>query len=360
MRFKRSSALVVLLEHDQFVFHNFLAQSTFAANATALDIVRRLYAWTDLETLHESLTGYSRSSVERGLTQLVELGAVLAEESEAAAHEAEFERSWLWGPLAGAYHFGTRGGVFVSDEDSEMMLREMAKVSPSPLLHQRNPDDRPRITVPLRPSYDEPFQTMARRRTNRVMLDQPIGLEALSDCFLFSMAITAMLDLPGIGELPLKMTPSGGARNPFEGYVCVRNVEGLDPGVYHYAAIDRSLGLMREGSPPPFPTLLGDQAWTANAAAVVILVANFERSMWKYHDPMAYRVIAIEAGHIAQNMLLAATHHGLVGNPTGLINTAVTEAALGVSGSTRAALYAIVLGVPAPFSGDLGSVAEAS
>lgn len=359
MRFKRSSALVVLLEHDQFVFHNFLIQSTFAANATALDIVRRLYAWTDIDQLHKSLSGYSRSSIERGLDQLVELGAVVAEDSAAAEEEAEFERSWLWGPFAGAFHFGTRGGVFVSDEDSETMLREMAKFSPSPPLYQRNSDERARITVPLRPSYDEPLRTMTRRRTNRVMLDQPLALEAVSDCFLFSMAITAMLDLPGIGELPLKMTPSGGARNPFEGYLCVRNVEGLEPGVYHYAAIDRSFGLVREGSPPPFPAMLGDQQWTSNAAAVVILVANFERSMWKYHDPMAYRVIAIEAGHIAQNMLLVATHHGLVGNPTGLINAAVTEPALGVSGPTHAALYAIALGVPAPFSGDLGAIAEA-
>jgi len=359
MRFKRSSTLVVLLEHDQFVFHNFLIQSTFAANAAALDIVRRLYAWTDVDQLHKSLSGYSLSSVERGLNQLVELGAVVAEGSPAAAQDAEFERSWLWGPFAGAFHFGARGGVFVSDQDSEMMLRELAKFTPSPALHQRNPDDRPKLTAPLKPSYDEPFRTMTRRRTNRIMLDEPVGFEALSDCFLFSMAITAMLDLEGIGELPLKMTPSGGARNPFEGYVCVRNVEGMTPGVYHYAAIDRSFSLVREGPPPPFPSMLGEQEWTANAAAVVFLVANFERSMWKYHDPMTYRVIAIEAGHIAQNMLLVATHHGLVGNPTGLINTTVTEAALGVSGSTRAALYAVAIGVPAPFSGDLGAIAEA-
>ena len=360
MRFKRSSALVVLLEHDQFVFHNFLVQSTFAANAAALDIVRRLYAWTDLDQLHKTLSGYSRSSVERGVDQLVELGAVVAEGSSAAARDADFERSWLWGPFAGAFHFGTRGGVFVSDEDSETMLRELSKFTPSPPLHQRNPDDRARTTVPLKPSYDEPLRTMTRRRTNRIMLDEPVGLEAVSDCFLFSMAITAVLDLPGIGELPLKMTPSGGARNPFEGYVCVRNVEGLEPGVYHYSAIDRSFGLVREGPPPSFPSMLGEQAWTANAAAVIFLVANFERSMWKYHDPMAYRVIAIEAGHIAQNMLLVATHHGMVGNPTGLINAEITEAALGVSGPTRAALYAIALGVPAPFSGELGAIAEAS
>src|SRR5271168_5386598 len=160
MRLKRSSALVVLMEYDELVFHNFLAQTTFAANATALDIVRKLHAWTDMDQLCGSLADYSRSSVERALGNLIELGAVVVEGGPAAAREAEFERSWMWGPLAAAYHFGTRGGVFVSDEDSEAMLRQMAKVSPSPPLYQRNPEDRPSLSVPLRASYDEPFQTM--------------------------------------------------------------------------------------------------------------------------------------------------------------------------------------------------------
>jgi SagB-type dehydrogenase family enzyme len=188
---------------------------------------------------------------------------------------------------------------------------------------------------------------MAGRRTNRLMLDAPVALEDLADCFLFSLAITGFIEDPEVMDLPLKMTPSGGGRNPYEGYVCVRNVEGLTPGVYHYSALERTLGLVRAGPPPPFRSLLAGQEWTSSAAAVVFLVANFDRTMWKYHHPGGYRVTLIEAGHIAQNMILAATKLGLVANPTGAMAPDLVEATLGVGGITQTVVYAIVLGVPA-------------
>jgi SagB-type dehydrogenase family enzyme len=360
MRIKRSGAVVLLLEHDQVVFHNFLAQTTFAANAMALEVLRLLHSWTEPDTLHAKLKGYSRTSIDAAVKQLVDLGVVLVQDSPATAREAEYERSWQWGPLAAAYHFGTQGEEFVSDEDSESMLRELAKVSPSPPLYQINPAGAAVTPALQRDHYDEPFRTMARRRTNRVMLDYPIGFDVISDCFLFSMAITAMLDLPGIGELPLKMTPSGGARNPFEGYLLTRRVDGLAPGVHHYSAMERSFALVRGGEPPAFPPLLGEQEWTANAPAVIVLVANFDRPMWKYHDPSAYRVTVIEAGHIAQNMILAATSHGIAANPTALLATGKVHEALGLRRLVQAPLYALVLGKPAPFDDDEASRAQAA
>ena len=39
--------------------------------------------------------------------------------------------------------------------------------------------------------------------------------------------------------------------------------------------------------------------------------------MWKYDDPNAYRVVLIEAGHIGQNIMLAATQQRAVGLPDG-------------------------------------------
>jgi SagB-type dehydrogenase family enzyme len=48
-------------------------------------------------------------------------------------------------------------------------------------------------------------------------------------------------------------------------------------------------------------------------------VANFERTMWKYPNPTAYRVLLIEAGHIAQNICLAASDHHLTTTPTAAI-----------------------------------------
>ena len=37
--------------------------------------------------------------------------------------------------------------------------------------------------------------------------------------------------------------------------------------------------------------------------------------MWKYDDPNAYRVVLIEAGHIGQNIMLAATQQRADGMP---------------------------------------------
>lgn len=336
------------MENDEFVFHNFLGQQTFSANPTALEILRRLHVWMDLEELRELLPGYSRESIERSVDQLIELGALIVEASDAAAQDDDYVRTWAWGPLAAAYHFSTQDGAFISADDSMAMLRQQAKFIPSPPLYQQNSKPDSDIALPMRENYPEPFLTMAQRRSNRVMQDAPITLEQLADCLLFSMAITAFIEDEDIVDLPLKMTPSGGARNPYEAFVCVRNVTGLAPGTYHYSALERTLGVVRAEPPPPFPTLLAGQEWTGTAAAVVFLVANFERSMWKYQDPHAYRVVVMEAGHIAQNIMLVATGHGFVANPSGAFSRGQVEETLGVGGVTQSVVYSIILGVPAP------------
>jgi SagB-type dehydrogenase family enzyme len=346
VRVKRSSAIVVLLEHDEFVFHNFLGQQTFSANPTALEILRRLHVWTELEALRDTFPGYSRESIDRSINQLIELGALLVEASEPAVLDEEYVRTWAWSSLTAAYHFSSRDGAFISAEDGMDMLRQQAKFIPSPPLFQQNRDSASDVSLPMREEYAEPFLTMARRRTNRVMHDAPIALEHLSDCLLFSMAITAFIEDPDIIDLPLKMTPSGGGRNPYEAFVCVRNVTGLAPGTYHYSALERTLGVVQAAPAPPFPALLAGQQWTASAAAVIFLVANFERTMWKYQDPHAYRVVIMEAGHIAQNAMLVATKHGLVANPSGAFTRSLVEETLGVGSVTQSVIYSLVLGVP--------------
>ncbi len=346
MRIKRSNALIVLLENDQIVFHNFRVQQTFSANPTALEILRRLGSWTDIEALSGLLPGYSRESIDSSVDRLKELGAIIVEDSEAADREDAFEQSWLWGPFTAAFHFGGRTGDYLAAEAADSLLVQQAKYLPSPPLFTRNTHPGTDVVLPVRESAAEPFRTMARRRTMRRLRDEPMTVAALADCFQFSMAITDMLDDPEIVDLPLKMTPSGGGRNPYEAYVCVRNVTGVPPGVYHYSAMEHTLGAVKPGPPPAFPVLLAGQTWTEKAAAVIFLVANFDRAMWKYHQPAAYNATLIEAGHIAQNIMLAATTHDLVADPVGAMTIEAIEAALGVGGVTQAVIYALVLGVP--------------
>jgi len=149
------------------------------------------------------------------------------------------------------------------------------------------------------------------------------------------------------------MTPSGGARNPFEGFVVARSVDGLDEGVYHYGGLDNSLGLLREPPVPPIGEILGDQPWFDNAGALVFMVANFDRTAYKYPHPLSYRVVLLEAGHIAQNMLLAATANRLAAAPTAAITDGIVEPLLGLDPMRQAALYVVALGVSSGTPSDM-------
>jgi SagB-type dehydrogenase family enzyme len=338
---------MILLEGEDLVFHNYLAQSTFLANPQALEIIRAVGEWTEIETLCAQFPNYSRASIEGAVSDLATLGALVIEGDEEAEADARFAREWLWGPFAAAFHHSTRVGSFMSEAAAVEMLQDRAHEVPSPPLYQTNPDPARDISLPVRNTYGEPFTTMSRRRTHRSFSDDPVSLLEIADCLLFSMAITAVIEDPEVIDLPLKMTPSGGARNPYEAYVAARRVEGLEPGVYHYSAMERTLSPVA-GEPPPFGPLLAGQDWADGAAALIFLVANFERTMWKYHDPMAYRVVAVEAGHIGQNIMLTAAHYGVLANPTGAMDFEAVEALLGVSGPTKAVMYCLILGHAGP------------
>jgi hypothetical protein len=101
--------------------------------------------------------------------------------------------------------------------------------------------------------------------------------------------------------MPLKLAPSGGARNPYEAYVFAANVAEIN-GLYHYSAYDHGLARISEQVFNPV-IALGGQEWAGNCGAIVFLVSNFQRTMWKYPHPGAYKVVLIEAGHVGQNMV---------------------------------------------------------
>lgn len=337
----------MLFESKSPVVYNYLNHELFECSLDCLFLLAQLADWVDRITLLELCGRFDSQSLALAIRQLIELGCVVVEGTEEAGRDEEFERSWLWGPIAGLYHFGTSRLDFLPIEKADAILRERAKTEPSPKLYTTNENLRLVINLPNPDARSEPFSSLARRRTNRIMLNRTITLAEISECLLFSLGITGILENPGICDLPLKMTPSGGARNPYEAYVCTRKVRGVAPGTYHYSSFEHNLGLVSAEVPPPFPLLLANQLWTSTAAAVVFLVANFDRPMWKYRDPGAYRVVLIEAGHIAQNIMIVAAKRRLVANPTCAITQALTEKTLGIHRLTDAVVYAIVLGVPA-------------
>ncbi len=147
------------------------------------------------------------------------------------------------------------------------------------------------------------------RKSERIYTDQPISLAQLS--FLL-WAVQGVKELRGKSYATLRTVPSGGARHPFETYLAVRQVEGLQPGIYHYLPMAHALELI--GTETELDEKIGDslsgQKWAGKASVVFYWTMVAYRAEWRY-GIYAHRVALIDAGHLGQNLYLAASGIGL-------------------------------------------------
>ena len=83
------------------------------------------------------------------------------------------------------------------------------------------------------------FETLKGRKSIRVFNEEIMTLEELS-FLLWSTQGVFKIDKHH-GASVKKPVPSGGSRHPFETYLIVLRVEGLEPGVYRYLGIEHKL-----------------------------------------------------------------------------------------------------------------------
>lgn len=189
---------------------------------------------------------------------------------------------------------------------------------------------------PARESLDA---LVAARRSTRKYSEAPLPLAQLSTLLRAGYGVTGAL-----GSQPFRAVPSGGALYPLELYVAAQHVEELEPALYHFdplrAVLERvrPLGSNELAGLTPYDELL------VPSAAVTMISAVFWRARFKYGS-RAYRFALLEAGHVSQNFLLAATALGLAACPLGGFYDRRVDAFLGVDGLYEASLYLLPVGV---------------
>jgi SagB-type dehydrogenase family enzyme len=129
------------------------------------------------------------------------------------------------------------------------------------------------------------------------------------------------------GGLLLRASPSSGALFASELYVIAHGVAGLAPGVYHYDAAEHALVRLRDGAVSA--GALGVRDGIDTAPATLVLGAIFRRTGHKYHD-RAYRYVAADAGHLLENLRIAARETGHDARPLPEIDEAATAQAIGL------------------------------
>ncbi len=146
------------------------------------------------------------------------------------------------------------------------------------------------------------------------------------------------------GNLPRRSVPSGGALYPCEVYLLPFEVTSLDPGAYHYDVIDHDLARFhRRPSEDLVARACFNDFAVVGASAALVITACFERQSFKYGE-RAYRFALIEAGHIAQNILLVVELLGLAALPIGGFVDREINDFLEIDGISEAALYVLLIG----------------
>lgn len=179
------------------------------------------------------------------------------------------------------------------------------------------------------------------RRSVRAYDTSPLSLVDLSQVLWATQGITATT-----AGHELRAAPSAGALYPIETYLYVNRVESLEQGIYHYRVDTHSLELLKKGDHSK--AVRGgalDQAMVEAAPVVFIWTAIFQRSKWKYLQ-RAYRYVFLDAGHIAQNLALAAQALGLGSCQIGAIYDEEINAILDLDGLEESVIYMSTLGKP--------------
>jgi SagB-type dehydrogenase family enzyme len=153
---------------------------------------------------------------------------------------------------------------------------------------------------------------IGQRRSRRKFTGESLTNEELS-YLLWSTQGISKISMRGDGRVSyhLRTVPSGGARHPYETYLLINRVEGIKPGIYRYIPVGHKLLPIRggEGLAEEISEICYDQKFVGQGAVVFIWAAVPYRTEWRY-SMVGYKDIAIEAGHICQNLYLAAESIG--------------------------------------------------
>ena len=144
--------------------------------------------------------------------------------------------------------------------------------------------------------------------------------------------------------ISMRTVPSGGSRHPFETYLVVNRVEGLAKGLYRFLPIDNSLVLLPDC---PDEDMVSDaclgQEFCGNSAVCFIWTAIPYRTEWRY-GPVSSKIIALDAGHLCQNLYLAVGEIGAGTCAIGAYDQVKADQIVGVDGQDEFVVYIAPVG----------------
>ena len=218
-------------------------------------------------------------------------------------------------------------------------------VAPPPI-EKPFPSDAKRINlVPASELHDisvmNVYAALGNRRSRRVFTPEALTLKELS--FLL-WATQGVRKIAGPATA-FRIVPSAGCRHAIETYLCVFNIAGLKQGIYRYLPVEHQLLLISQ--PADLSSLVSEaalgQEFAGKSAVTFIWTAIPYRMEWRY-DLAAHKVIALDAGHVCQNLYTSceAIHAGTCA--VAAYHQDLMDALLGIDGTEEFTIYLAPVG----------------
>jgi len=301
------------------------------------------------ETAAKILSEYEKKSVLKSVRRLARLGLLIPEKD--ARRRTSRLKLWKENLASAQYHLASRDIPFATSHAAiDRFLQARAAEERQPRRFKRyRATTRRRLPTSLTPEKPAALdRVLAARRTVREFSRRPVSLQDLAAVVRGTWGRTGWLDGGPMGRLATKTSPSAGALHPIECYVLAWNVRGLRPGLYHYDVAADELRRLRPGDLRVAAVKAASgQRWVGRAAFLCVMTAVFERTLWKYQLENAYRVLWLDAGHLAQTFCLLATSRGLGPFTTAAIQDSYIEKLIGLDGIKEFSVYLCGAGVPA-------------
>jgi SagB-type dehydrogenase family enzyme len=218
-------------------------------------------------------------------------------------------------------------------------------IAPPPIEKPYSKEAR-RITLPRYDQFKEIDKidlktAIGNRESRRSYRAEPMTVEELSFLLWATQGIRQKMD-PGHA---LRTVPSAGCRHALETYLCVLNILGLDQGIYRYLPIEHQLlfEFTEEHLNRKIVRAVFGQPYPGEAAVTFIWTAIPYRMEWRY-GIAAHKVIALDAGHVCQNLYLACEAIGAGTCAIAAYDQEVIDELLRIDGENELTVYLASVG----------------
>jgi SagB-type dehydrogenase family enzyme len=182
---------------------------------------------------------------------------------------------------------------------------------------------------------------IARRQSRRSYTKDVLNLDELS----FLLWATQGLRKQKSAVTNFRNVPSAGCRHALETYLAVFRVEGISKAIYRYLPMSHQLleVIKHEDLEDLVSQAASDQSFAGESALTFIWTTIPARMEWRYARS-SYKLIALDAGHVCQNLYLACEVIGAGTCAMAAYDQELVDSLLGIDGVEEFTIYMASVG----------------